>query len=76
MEWNVAEAKSKFSELLDRAEREGPQRIQRHGKRFVILVEDSLSEGDNPLVRAFLDEPEFRNLNIERIEAPMRDPEL
>ena len=38
--WGVAEAKAKFSELLEKAERDGPQHITKHGrKRFVVLSE-------------------------------------
>lgn len=36
--WTVADAKAKFSEVLDRAEREGPQRITRHGRTAAIVV--------------------------------------
>jgi prevent-host-death family protein len=39
MEWQTAEAKNKFSELLDRAEAEGPQRVSRRNKRFVVIEE-------------------------------------
>lgn len=44
-EWRVAEAKNKFSELLDRASTQGPQRIVRRGEVFVVKKEDaSLTE--------------------------------
>ncbi len=36
--WTVAEAKAKFSEVLDRAESEGPQRITRHGRTTAMVV--------------------------------------
>lgn len=36
--WQVNEAKSRFSELLDRAQREGPQIITRHGKPVARVV--------------------------------------
>jgi prevent-host-death family protein len=36
--WTVAEAKAKFSEVLDRAQSEGPQRITRHGRTTVMVV--------------------------------------
>jgi len=36
--WKVQEAKSRFSELLDKANEDGPQVIARHGKdRAVVL---------------------------------------
>jgi prevent-host-death family protein len=36
--WTVAEAKAKFSEVLDRAQSEGPQRITRHGRTTAMVV--------------------------------------
>ena len=36
--WTVAEAKAKFSELLERAEKEGPQRITKHGRETAVVV--------------------------------------
>ena len=36
--WTVADAKAKLSEVLDKAESEGPQRITRHGRTAAIVV--------------------------------------
>ena len=36
--WSVADAKAKFSEVLDKAETEGPQTITRHGRAAAIVV--------------------------------------
>jgi prevent-host-death family protein len=36
--WSVAAAKSKFSEMIDRALSEGPQTITRNGRRAVVVV--------------------------------------
>ncbi len=36
--WTVAEAKAKFSELIDRARAEGPQTITRKGHSAVVVV--------------------------------------
>jgi prevent-host-death family protein len=36
--WTVAEAKAKFSELLDKAKSEGPQRITKHGRTAAVVV--------------------------------------
>jgi prevent-host-death family protein len=36
--WTVAEAKAKFSEVLQRAENEGPQKITRRGAEAVVVV--------------------------------------
>ena len=36
--WTVAEAKAKFSELLDKAKSEGPQKITKHGRTTAVIV--------------------------------------
>jgi prevent-host-death family protein len=36
--WTVAEAKAKFSEVLERAKSEGPQKISKHGRTTAIVV--------------------------------------
>ncbi len=38
MSWQLQEAKQKFSELVRRAEREGPQVVTRHGEEVVVVV--------------------------------------
>ena len=36
--WSLAEAKSKFSEVVDRARTSGPQYVTKHGKDAVVVV--------------------------------------
>ncbi|MCC7050111.1 MAG: type II toxin-antitoxin system Phd/YefM family antitoxin [Alphaproteobacteria bacterium] len=36
--WTVAEAKAKFSEVIDRARESGPQTITRNGKLAAVVV--------------------------------------
>jgi len=36
--WTVAEAKAKFSKLIDRAQSGGPQVVTRHGRTAVVVV--------------------------------------
>jgi prevent-host-death family protein len=36
--WTVAEAKAKFSEVIDRAESDGPQTITRNGRTTAVIV--------------------------------------
>ncbi|MHB1528247.1 MAG: type II toxin-antitoxin system Phd/YefM family antitoxin [Acidiferrobacteraceae bacterium] len=36
--WTVAEAKAKFSEVIDKARSAGPQTITKNGKTAVIIV--------------------------------------
>ncbi len=41
MDWPLAEAKNKFSEVFERALKEGPQRISRRGKDTVVVVAEA-----------------------------------
>ena len=36
--WTVARAKAKFSELIEKAKSEGPQKITKHGRTAVVIV--------------------------------------
>ncbi len=36
--WTVAEAKAKFSEVIDKAQSEGPQTITRNGRTTAVIV--------------------------------------
>jgi prevent-host-death family protein len=36
--WTVAEAKAKFSQVIDRAQSDGPQTITRHGRTTAVVV--------------------------------------
>lgn len=36
--WTVAEAKAKWSEVIDHARSHGPQTITRNGRKAVVLV--------------------------------------
>ena len=36
--WTVAEAKAKFSEVIDRAARKGPQTVTRNGRTAAVVV--------------------------------------
>ncbi len=38
MDWQVQEAKARFSELLDRTLKEGVQTVTRHGKPVAVIV--------------------------------------
>ena len=36
--WTVAQAKAKFSEVIDLAQSRGPQTVTRHGRSAVVIV--------------------------------------
>jgi len=48
--WTVAEAKAKFSEVIDEARVSGPQTITRNGRRAVVVV--SVREWERKTKRA------------------------
>jgi prevent-host-death family protein len=43
--WTVAEAKAKFSKLLDKANSEGPQKITKRGRTIAMVVAAEEWEG-------------------------------
>jgi prevent-host-death family protein len=36
--WTVAEAKARFSELIHKAQLEGPQKVTKHGRTAAVIV--------------------------------------
>jgi prevent-host-death family protein len=79
--WKAAEAKSRFSELIERARADGPQEIWRHGRRVVVVV--AAEQWDRQVAKReslveFLDRSALAGsgLEIERISGGMREPEL
>lgn len=38
MNWQIQEAKARFSEMVERTLKEGPQTVTRHGKAVAVLV--------------------------------------
>jgi prevent-host-death family protein len=79
--WKVAEAKARFSELIDKALHEGAQEITRHGRRAVVVV--AAKEWDRRATRQeslveFLDRSPLRGsgLEIRRLRDRPRQVEL
>jgi prevent-host-death family protein len=79
--WNVAEAKAKLSEVIEKAQTSGPQRITRHGKDAVVVV--SAEEWKRKTKRReslaeFLLASPLRGwgLEIERLGDPLRKIDL
>ncbi len=65
--WQVQEAKSRLSELMDRALKEGPQVITRHGKPVVRVV----AIGAGPLPAQAQDDDGFAEFLL---NAPRGEP--
>ncbi len=79
MEWNLAEAKNRLTEVVNRAISEGPQVIRRRKDTVVVVAADEFDRlaGKKPGIKAYLfDGPSLEALNLERDRSPVRDVEL
>ena len=80
MAWQVQEAKQKFSELLRRAQDEGPQVVTRHGEEVAVVLaakDYQRLSGDKPDFKAFLlGGPDLSVLELERSRERPRSVEL
>ena len=56
MEWRLADAKNKFSELVTRALEEGPQRVLRRDEAVVVMAQRDYEKlsGKRPSFKDFL----------------------
>ncbi len=79
MDWKLADAKTKLSEVVRRALTEGPQRVLRRNDTVVVLAEEEYERlvGTRLGFKDFLlDGPDMDELKLERAKAPMRDTTL
>ena len=85
MSWQLQEAKQRFSELVRRAEREGPQVVTRHGEEVVVVVPAEeyrrMSERDGgekkmDFKEFLMSAPDLSVLDLERPREMPRDVEL
>ena len=80
MKWRLAEAKNKFSEVVNRALKEGPQWVRRRKDTVVVisLEEYERLTGAKPGFKDFLlsEGPDLEGVDIKRDPSPMRDVDL
>lgn len=80
MEWLLADAKNKLSEVVTRAVTEGPQQIKRRNDRVVLLSQKDYDKltGKKLNFKDFLltKTPALSDLEITRDQSPMRNVEL
>ncbi len=80
MDWPIAEAKNRLSELVTRASSEGPQTIRRRKEAFVVIPEHKYKElvGEQPTFKDWLLQgPRIDDLKIPPREgSPMRKVDL
>lgn len=79
--WTVAEAKARFSEIIDKATIEGPQTVTKRGRKAVVIVDAEEWERKtrrSGSLAAFLATSPLRDsgLEIERSEESLRDVDL
>ena len=75
--WTVAEAKARFSELIDKARSDGPQTITRKGRTAVVVVAveewEKKTKRSGNLAEFFAASPLRRSkLRVERIKGGLR----
>ncbi|MGA2726027.1 MAG: type II toxin-antitoxin system prevent-host-death family antitoxin [Bryobacteraceae bacterium] len=80
MEWRLADAKNRFSELVNRALVEGPQRVLRRDDAVVVVAEREYEKltGTRPSFKEFLlgDGPNLEGLDLARDRSPIREAKL
>lgn len=75
----MAEAKNKFSELINKALIEGPQKVTRRQDAVVVINESEYKKltGEAQSLNDFLlSGPKFDGLDLTRDQSPMRDVKL
>lgn len=78
--WQLQEAKSRFSEVVDSALREGPQMVTRRGEHAVVIMAANdyhRLSGDRPnLLETLLQAPRGEPLDLDRSRETVRELEL
>ncbi len=80
MDWHLAEAKNRFSELVNRALTEGPQRVVRRDDTVIVMVLRDYERltGHKPGFKDFLmgPGPDLEGMDLSRDRSPMREVSL
>lgn len=80
MAWQLQAAKQRFSELVERAQREGPQVVTKHGKEAVVVVSAEeyrrLKGPADDLIEFLRSAPDFDLLDLRRASDGGREIEL
>jgi antitoxin Phd len=79
MEWNLADAKNRFSEVVNLALTEGPQRVHRRKDTVIVVAAQEFERltGQRPAFKDYLTQGEsFEGLDLARDQSPSRDVAL
>lgn len=79
MEWQLADAKNRFSELVNQALHVGPQRVRRRNEAVVVISADDYEQlkGQTISFRQYLLAGEsLEGVELSRDRSPMREAAL
>jgi prevent-host-death family protein len=80
MQWRLADAKNRLSEVVNRALHEGPQQVSRRDSSVVVisLQEYQRLTGKRTSFKRFLldNSPSLEGLDLSRDKSPMREVDL
>jgi len=79
VEWNLADAKNRFSEVVNLALTEGPQRVRRRKDTVVVVAAQEFERltGQRPAFKEYLTQGEsFEGLDLARDQSASRDVAL
>ncbi|MBV8449242.1 MAG: type II toxin-antitoxin system Phd/YefM family antitoxin [Hyphomicrobiales bacterium] len=78
MQWQLQDAKNRFSEVVQKARSEGPQIVTLRGKRAVVILSavdyDRLTAGRRTLVDDILAGPAFDDELVDAISRRAKKP--
>jgi antitoxin Phd len=79
MDWNLADAKNRFSGVVNLALTQGPRRVRRRKDTVVVVAAEEFERlvGQRPSFKDFLAQGEsFEGLDLGRDRSPGRDVSL
>ena len=78
MDWQLQDAKNKFSEVVKRAQTEGPQVVTLRGQRAAVILSaeafDAYAVQKTSLVDHILQGPDISDADVEAINARQKAP--
>lgn len=79
MDWQLADAKNRFSELMTQALTTGPQRVRRRNQAVVVVAEEEYLRlvGERPTFKSLLfSGPDLADLDLDRDREAGREVDL
>ena len=79
MIWKLADAKNKFSEVVDKALEKGPQKVTRRCEAVIVVALKDFERltGKKPKFKEYLRHaPSLKGINLERDRSALREAAL